>query len=85
MTTPSKMDLRHLRREAATALELALVALAPQPLLDGLAIAAGTLNALAELPLDTEPLRLKAESTLARAERVLAEWREWVEARKATA
>ena len=47
------LDLSHLRRETRTALELAVVALAPFELLDGLAAAAGLLEALEELPRDS--------------------------------
>src|SRR5213076_3104375 len=41
MSSPTAMDLRHLRREACTALELAIVELAPSALIESLATAAG--------------------------------------------
>jgi hypothetical protein len=56
------MDFSHLRREARTALELAIVALAPSALVDRLATAAGLLEALVELPKDSACDRARSES-----------------------
>jgi hypothetical protein len=84
MSRPS-MKLRHLQREVATALELALVALAPGPVVEALASSAGLLGALVELPLDSEPMRVWATETVARAEKSLRSWHAWEAERKATA
>ena len=85
MTSPSKMTLRHLKREVGTALELAIVAPAPSQIIEELATTTGLLSALEELPLDTELLRIKASESVVRAERGLADWHAWLEKRKATA
>src|SRR5207237_460020 len=53
---PTTMRLRHLARELSTALELALVRMAPNPLIEELASASGLVTALQELPLDSAPL-----------------------------
>jgi hypothetical protein len=82
---PTTMSLRHLARETSTALELALVRMAPNALIEKLASAAGLLAALQELPLDTEALKIWATQTCERAERDLAEWNAWEEARRVTA
>ena len=79
------MSLRHLAREVSTALELSLVRMAPNPLIEQLASAAGLLTALEELPLDTEALRVWAGQACARAERALGEWRSWEEKHRVTA
>lgn len=67
----------HLRREVRTALELAIVALAPPKIVDHLASAAGLLEALEELPADTRPVRDLAESIAARATEALDAWQAW--------
>lgn len=82
---PTAMRLRHLAREVATALELALVRMAPNPLIEQLASVTGLLTALQELPLDTESLRIWADQALARAERAREEWNSWEEQRRVTA
>jgi hypothetical protein len=72
-----QMQLNHLQREVKTALELALVALAPTALLDQLAIAAGMLDALRDLELaDATRFPLVARIR-ERADRALADWRSW--------
>jgi hypothetical protein len=48
----SATQLRDLSREVSQALELALVALAPPPMIESTASAAALLDALKELPLD---------------------------------
>jgi hypothetical protein len=73
----TQMDLRHLRRQTRTALELALVALAPSPLADRLAAAAGWLEALVELPTDSAPVIAHAPGVVARAKTALDEWDKW--------
>lgn len=67
----------HLRRETRTALELALVALAPSDLLDRLATCAGLLEALTELPLDSPPVRALLPDVSARARAALDAWQRW--------
>ena len=79
------MNLRHLAREVSTALELALVRLAPNALIEQLASVAGLLSALQELPLDTDSLRVWATEASERGERSLAEWKAWEERRRVTA
>jgi len=54
-STTTRLDLSHLRREARTALELAIVELAPNDLIDRLALVTGLLEALAELPANSAP------------------------------
>jgi len=81
----SKMQLRHAQRDVATALELALAALAPGALIEALACASGLLNALIDLPLDSEPMRAWAATTIQRAEQSLHGWRAWAAERNATA
>ena len=83
--TVSKMKLRHAQRDVATALELALAALAPGSLIESLACAAGLLNALIDLPLDSEPMRAWAAGTIERAEHSLHGWRAWAAERNPTA
>ncbi len=82
---PTVMRLRHLAREVSTALELALVRMAPNPLIEQLASVAGLVTALQELPLDTEALRIWATQATERAERSLADWNAWQEQRRVTA
>src|SRR4051812_43552023 len=55
-TEAAKPDLRHVRREIRTALELAIVTLAPTKTVDRLATIAGLLEAVAELPADAPPV-----------------------------
>jgi hypothetical protein len=73
----SRMDLNHLRRESRTALELAIVALAPNDLLDRLAVATGLLEALAELPPDSPPAVALVPPTIERARAACEAWRAW--------
>ena len=75
----STMRLRHLTREVSTAVELALMRLAPNPLIEELAAIAGLLGALQELPPDTEALRVWATATVERATQGLERWRAWEE------
>ena len=49
------LELRHLGRDVKTALELGIVAMAPTEVVENLALAAGFLSALEELPLVEKP------------------------------
>jgi hypothetical protein len=73
----ARPERTHLRREVRTALELAIVALAPPKVVDRLASAAGLLEALEELPADTRPVRDLASSIAARATEALDAWHAW--------
>jgi hypothetical protein len=77
-----RLDLSHLRREARTALELAIVELAPGDLIDKLALATGLLEALAELPPDSAPAIALGPATADRARVALAVWRDWFAGRR---
>jgi hypothetical protein len=73
----TSLDLSHLRREARTALELAVVALAPAELIDRLAISTGLLEALAELPTDSAPVMALVPRLATRTREALDAWRKW--------
>jgi hypothetical protein len=75
----TKLDLSHLARETKTALELAIVALAPAQLVRQLAEAAGMLDALAELPDDAPPIIALIPKTVGRARSGLKAWNAWAE------
>jgi hypothetical protein len=79
---PTRLDFSHVRREARTALELAIVQLAPTELIEALALVTGLLEALAELPFDSPPTLALGPPTVARAHLALAKWRDWSSARK---
>ena len=72
-----QMDLSHLRRESRTALELAVIAMAPSDLVDRLAVAAGMLEALLELPTDSAPVIAILPRVVARARSALEDWQAW--------
>lgn len=76
-TTQPEANLGHLRREVRTALELAVVALAPMELIDRLATAAGLMEALIELPPDSPPALALLPGLVQRARRSLDDWRTW--------
>ena len=78
----TRMDLSHLRRESRTALELAIVELAPNDLIDRLALATGLLEALAELPASSAPAVALGPPTADRARVALKLWRDWSATRK---
>ena len=78
----TRMDLTHLRREARTALELALVDFAPTDLIERLAVASGLLEALVELPADSPPALALGPPTTTRARTALTDWQNWSAARK---
>jgi hypothetical protein len=71
------LDLSHLRREARTALELAVVTLAPSELVDRLAAVAGLLEALVELPPDSAPVVALVPTLQTRAKSALDDWSQW--------
>jgi hypothetical protein len=73
------MEIRHLSREAKTALELAIAALAPSELIDRLAMAAGLLDAIAEFAMDAAPTLPLIPKTIERARKSLDDWRVWGE------
>jgi len=74
---PDQIELVHLRREVRTALELAIVALAPEDLVERLAAGAGLLETIAELPLDAAPISALAPRTIKRVREALDAWRRW--------
>lgn len=71
------MEVRHLRREARTALELAVVASAPSELVDKLAVATGLLEAVSELPPDAAPMVVLVPKLVKRSRAALEEWSGW--------
>jgi hypothetical protein len=80
--TTTRLDLSHLRREARTALEIAIVELAPNEHIERLALVTGLLEALAELPADSAPAIALGPSTADRARGALKLWRDWSLTRK---
>jgi len=73
----AQMDLSHLRRESRTALELAVVAMAPSALVDRLAAVAGLLEALGELPTDSAPVIAIVPRVVTDARSALEDWKGW--------
>ena len=73
----TQMDLIHLRRESRTALELAVVAMAPSDLVDRLAASAGLLEALVELPTDSAPVIALVPKLVTRTRTALDDWQQW--------
>lgn len=73
----SQLDLRHLRRESRTALELAVVTMAPSHLVDRLATSAGLLEALVELPANSAPVLALVPNLVTRTRSVLEDWQKW--------
>ncbi len=73
----AQLDLSHLRRETRTALELAVVMLAPASLIDRLAAAAGLLEALVELPSDSAPVIALVPRVVERSQVALRKWQQW--------
>jgi hypothetical protein len=71
------LDISHSRREVRTALELAVVTLAPAELVDRLAAAAGLLEALGELPTDSAPVIALVPSVEIRTKKALDDWQKW--------
>jgi hypothetical protein len=73
----TQLDLSHLRRQARTALELAVIALAPDDLVDRLAASAGLLEALIELPADNATVVALVARLGARTQAALEDWDQW--------
>jgi len=73
----TQKELAQLREEARVALDLAVVALAPSPLLERLAMAVGLLESLGELPADSPPVVALVPKTIARSKSSLDDWRSW--------
>jgi hypothetical protein len=76
-TAEPGLGLSHLRREARTALELAVIALAPSPLIGRLASVAGLLEALIELPANSPPALALVPGLVERARQSLDDWQTW--------
>jgi hypothetical protein len=76
-TAEPGLSLSHLRREARTALELAVVALAPAQLIERLASVAGLLEALIELPANSPPALALVPKLVERARQSLDDWQNW--------
>jgi hypothetical protein len=76
-TSASSLTLGDLRRETKTALDLALIALAPSALLERLATSAGMLEALMELPANSPPALALMPGLLDKAQAALDEWHQW--------
>ena len=73
----SPLELVHLRRDARTSLELAIVGLAPGNLIESLALVSGMLEAIAELPLESPPVAAMLPSLVIKARGALAQWNAW--------
>src|ERR1051325_3565203 len=73
----TRLELTHQRREARTALELAVVALAPWKIIERLASSAGLLEALSELPPDSPPAIALMPKVLELSKEALERWRTW--------
>jgi hypothetical protein len=71
---PTRDELRHLHLEVKTALELAIAARAPWPITDGLAAAAGLLDALSEVP-----DHVLIPAVIERSRTALSTWERWQE------
>ena len=71
------LRVSHLRREVKTALELSVAALAHSDVMDGLATAAGLLEALNEFPRSSAPVLATLPRAIELAESSLEAWREW--------
>ena len=81
-STTTRLDLSHLRREARTAVELAIIELAPTDLIDRLALVTGLLEALDELPAGSAPAIALGPPTADRARVALKLWDDWSQTRK---
>jgi hypothetical protein len=78
-------EIRHLLREAKTALELAIVARAPSDLVNRLARVAGLLDAVSQLPFADGPARDMTAELIADALSSIELWRVWERARTPSA
>jgi hypothetical protein len=79
------VNLGQVARELSSSLELALVANAPNALVEQLSAAAGLAAALSKMRLDTPALRIRARDAIVRAERARRAFRTWTDATKAVA
>lgn len=79
LDTPTEM--RHLLRAVKTSLELAIMARAPNDLVNRLARVAGLLDALSQLPNEEGPAREMTAALLADAVSAVELWRVWERAR----
>ena len=70
-------ELGHLRHQARSALDLAVVALAPSPLVERLAAAVGLLESLSELPADSPPVIAMVPKARTHASKSLDDWHAW--------
>jgi hypothetical protein len=77
MDAENQLGLGHLRREVRTALELAVVGLAPSDLVDRLAAAAGLLESLIELPPKSPQVLALVPELVTRSKAALEEWKRW--------
>lgn len=73
----SPLELSHLTREVKTALELAIIALCPAELVERLAVSAGLLDAVGELPIDSPAVAAMVPGLDARARTALRDWDAW--------
>jgi hypothetical protein len=73
----TQAELRRLRKETRTALDIGVAALAPPELLERLAMAAGLLDAVAELPADSPPVVVLVSRLFKRSLAALEEWERW--------
>jgi hypothetical protein len=73
----TSLDLSHLRRDVRTALEMAVIVLAPSELVDRLATSAGLLEALVELPSDSAPVIALVPKLMTRTRTALEDWQRW--------
>ena len=71
------LQVLHLQRELKTALELAIVGMAPSDLVERLAAPAGLLDALGELPVDSAPAIALLPKIIERTQAALKDWRTW--------
>jgi len=67
-----------LRHQARTALDLAVVALAPSQLIERLAMASGLLESLGDLPADSPPVIAMVPKAVAGAKSSLDDWHGWL-------
>jgi hypothetical protein len=73
----TSLDLSHMRRDVRTALELAVVAMAPADIIDRLGASAGLLEALVELPIDSAPVVALVPKVTSSTRSALEDWQKW--------
>jgi len=74
-------EIRHLLRTVKTALELAIVALAPVDLINRLGRASGLLDAVSQLPLDGGPAQAMTVGLVNDARAAVDTWKKWEKGR----